>query len=107
MNSALRVRLERLGPVRDMSRDRSYSKELVPIMLHRAGVLAHPVSVFRRLFDAGLSPGAAHGAVDDLAAFGRAACLIPLDADLDGLAVDLRAWNVHLLRRPSLPEPVE
>lgn len=92
-------------PVQALAHTRTFSAERVAVVLHRDGALEAPVSVFRRLFDAGLTARAAHSAINDLAAEGRTTCEIPLDVDLADLARDLRRLNVALLRRRAFAEP--
>ena len=64
-NSELKARLERLGPIRDVSRAPLSSDDAVPVVLHRTGALDRGVSVARRLVAAGLTlsvSGAVFGA---------------------------------------------
>ncbi len=100
MNSELRVRLERLGPVRAAVHDRLFSDQLVDVMLQRRpGPFTSAVTVARRLFSSGMSLRAAHAAINDLAAKNRAFCKIPTDGGIDALAHDLAALDVDLHRR--------
>jgi DNA-binding transcriptional regulator YiaG len=106
MNSELKARLERLGPVRAISHDRSFSDELVTVILRRDPVpFRTAVSVARRLFASGMSLRAAHVAINELAADGRALCEIPIDGGIDELARDLPALNVHLHRLRNVANP--
>src|SRR5271170_306564 len=106
MNSELKAVLERLGPIRVISHDRSFSDELVAVVLQREpGPFVTAVAVARRLFAAGMSMRAAHAAINRLAADGRTVCEIPVDGGIDELSRDLPAMNVHLHRRRSFPDP--
>jgi len=101
MNSELRVLLERLGPIRDVSRAPLSSDESVVVVLRRAGPLDKAVPVARRLFAAGLTLKQAHAAIDQLAAAGRTVCAVARSEDLRKLAGDLASLNVELRRRLS------
>ena len=52
MNSELKARLARLGPVRDADPPPSFSGEPVALVLRREGPLDKPVSVIKRLHEA-------------------------------------------------------
>ena len=99
MNSESKVLLERLGPIRDVSRAPSSSDESVVVVLRRTGPLDRAVTVARRLFAAGLTLRQAHTAIDQLAAAGRTACAVARSEDLRQFAGDLAAMNVELRRR--------
>lgn len=106
MNSELKARLERLGPIRAISHDRSFSDERETVHLRRGpGPFTQAVSVARRLFASGMSMRAAHAAINELAADGRALCEIPVDGDINELARDLPAMNVYLHRRRTVADP--
>ena len=106
MNSELKAVLERLGPIRVVSHDRSFSDELVGVVLRRdAGPFVTAVAVARRLFASGLSMRAAHAAINRLAAEGCTVCEVPADGGIEELARDLDTLNVHLHRRRTFPEP--
>ncbi len=106
MNSELKAVLDRLGPIRVISHDRSFSDELAPVLLRRdPGPFITAVAVAKRLFAAGMSMRAAHAAINWLAAEGRAVCEIPVDGDIEGLSRDLPAMSVHLDRRRVFSDP--
>lgn len=97
--------LERLGPVRAISHDRSLSDEREAVYLRRGpGPFTQAVSVARRLFASGMSMRAAHAAINELAAEGRALCEIPGDGGIEALVRDLSAMNVHLHRRRTVAD---
>ncbi len=105
-NSELKARLERLGPFRVMSHDRSFSDELMTRVLRReTGPFTSAIAVARRLFASGMSMRAAHAAVNDLAAEGRAVCEIPVDGGVDALAHDFAALGVRMHRPRTIPDP--
>ena len=105
-NSESKALLERLGPVRVISHDRSFSDELVPVLLRRdPGPFVTAIAVAKRLFASGMPMRAAHAAINRLAATGTATCDIPADGGIDELAVELPALNVHLVRRRTFEEP--
>jgi DNA-binding transcriptional regulator YiaG len=105
MNSELRARLARLGPVRDMIPARSSSAAPELLFLRRLGPLERPIDIFRRLFDDGTTARAAKEAIDALAADGEAVCPVPGDADFLALARDLRALSVAMHRRRTFTDP--
>lgn len=98
-NSGLKARLERLGPVRDVSRRPLSSDESVVVVLHRVGALDQGILVARRLFASGLTLKQAHDAINKLAALGWSVCAVAKAADLPALAADLAAMNVELRQR--------
>lgn len=71
-------------------------------MLHRTGVLDKPVSVARRLVEAGLTLKQAHVAISRLAAVSWAVCAVAKNADTAILANDLAAMNVQLRVRHTV-----
>jgi DNA-binding transcriptional regulator YiaG len=73
--------------------------------MRRAGVLDQPVSIARRLREAGATMRAAHAALTRLASDGVAVCEVDHEADLGLLANDLLAMNVNLRRRREIAEP--
>lgn len=101
MNSALKARFARLGPVRDGAPGRSSSDGEVVLVLHRTGALAEPVSLARRLVAAGMTLRAAHGAISRLAERGWAVCPVGAGENLSALAADLRGLNVQARRRAA------
>lgn len=101
-NSELKARFARLGPVRDAAPPPSFSGALVTLVLRREGALDAPISVARRLYDAGLTYRSAHAAINRLADTGLAVCQIAEDADIPRLAADLARMNVHTHRRRRL-----
>jgi hypothetical protein len=104
-SSELKALLGRLGPVRVISHDRSYSVECVTVLLRRdPGPFVTAIAVAKRLFAAGLPMRAAHAAINRLAADGVATCDIPIDGGIDELAQDLPALTIHLERRRTFPE---
>ena len=100
-NSELKARLERRGPVRDVSRPSLSSEESVVVLLRRTGALEQSITVARRLFAAGLTLKEAHNAINMLAALGWAVCGIAKTENLRALARELSAMNVELRRRLS------
>jgi DNA-binding transcriptional regulator YiaG len=100
-NSELKARLERLGPVRDVSRPSLSSDESVVVVLHRVGSLDKGVSVARRLFASGLTLKQAHDAINKLAELGWCVCAVSKTEDLHLLATELAVLNVEL--RQKLP----
>ncbi|HUB13804.1 MAG TPA: type II toxin-antitoxin system MqsA family antitoxin [Acetobacteraceae bacterium] len=97
--AALKERLARLGPVRDVSRRPLPSDESIPVVLRRTDALDKGVSVARRLFAAGLTLKQAHEAINKLAALGWASCAIAKAENLALLSAELAALNVELRRR--------
>ena len=97
-NSALKARLERLGPVRDAVPPRSFSGAPVSVMLRLTGSFDKRLSVVGRLRAAGLSLQAAHAAITRLAETGLAVCMIADGADITALARDLAALGVQAYR---------
>jgi DNA-binding transcriptional regulator YiaG len=102
MNSELRARLERLGPVRDADPPPSFSGDLVTLVLRLVGPLDKPISVVKRLRDAGMTLRAGHAIINRLAETRLAVCQIADGADIPTLATDLLAMNVHTYRRRRL-----
>jgi DNA-binding transcriptional regulator YiaG len=98
-NSELKAQLERLGPVRDVSRRRLSSEVSVVVVLHRVGALDQGILLARRLFASGLTLKQAHDAINQLAALGWSACAVSKSEDLHVLAGDLAAMNVELRQR--------
>ena len=103
-NSALRARLARLGPVRDVSRHPSSSAERLVLLLHRTGALDRPIDLARRLIASGLSLRAAQAVLNRLAETGWTVCAVDAGRDIVALARDLRRMNVEVRRRRS-PTP--
>ena len=101
-NSALKARLERLGPVRDATPPRSFSGAPVTLILRLTGPLDQPIAVVRRLREAGLTLRSAHGLINRLAESRLAICEITEDADIPTLAGDLARMNVQTSRRRPL-----
>ncbi len=97
-NSALKGRLERLGPVRDANPPRSFSGARVTVLLRLTGPFDKRLSVVERLRAAGLSLQAAHAAITRLADTGLAVCAIADGADIPALAHDLAALGVQAYR---------
>jgi DNA-binding transcriptional regulator YiaG len=102
--SELKARLERLGPVRDVSRPSLTPEESVIVLLRRTGALDQPITVARRLFAAGLTLKEAHGAINKLAESGWTMCAVARRENLRQLGHELAAMNVQLRQRWS---PVE
>ena len=106
MNSELRALLERLGPVRVVTHDRSFSDEREAILLRRdPGPFLTGVTVAKRLFASGMHMRAALNAINELAANEWTLVEIPVDGGIDELARDLPALNVHLSRPRQLSNP--
>jgi putative transcriptional regulator len=106
MNSELKAALERLGPIRAMTHDRSFSDERESILLRRDPVpFVSAVKVAKRLFASGMPMRAAHTAINELAATGWAVVQIPVDGGIEDLGRELLPLNVHLHRRRALPDP--
>lgn len=106
-NSALKARLERLGPVRVAAPPIFAIGEELPVLLRRTGPLDKPITVATRLRAVKLSLSAAHQVLNNLAARGWASCVISRNADIAALAHDLAAMNVqlHLRRAASEAKP--
>jgi DNA-binding transcriptional regulator YiaG len=102
MNSELRARFARLGPVRDADPPPSFSGEPIPLVLRLVGPLDKPISVAKRLRAAGLTLSAAHALINRLAETRLAVCRIAEGADIPALAADLASMNVHTFRRRHL-----
>ena len=98
-NSALKARLARLGPVRDMIPARSSSAAPEPVFLKRIGPYKDRIGVFRRLLDEGVPARAAKDVIDSLAKVGSVVCPVPSDTDFVTLARNLHALDVELSRR--------
>ena len=105
MNSELKARLERLGPVRDAVPSRSFSDERSPVLLRRTGPFAQRITVAQRLREAGLSLRAAHAVITRLASHDSAICEIPVDVSLSDLARDLAPLDVELRRPRTIADP--
>ena len=101
-NSALKARLARLGPVRDAAPPPSFSGEFVTLVLRRVGPLDAPITIVRRLYDAGLTYRSAHAVLNRMAETGLAVCQIAEGANIPALAADLARMNVHTQRRRQL-----
>ena len=102
MNSALRDRLARPGPVRDADPPPSFSGDEVSLVLRRVGRLDKRVSAIRRLHAAGLTLRAAHAVIGRLAEQDLAVCGVAGDASIPSLAADLAALNIHVHRRRAM-----
>jgi DNA-binding transcriptional regulator YiaG len=105
MNSELKARFERLGPVRDAVLDRLFSDQCEPVMLRRTGKFERRIDVVKRLRASGLTLKAAHAAITELAARDYALCAIPVDGGIEDLARDLRPMDVALFTRRRVAEP--
>lgn len=99
MNSELRARLARLGPVRDADPPPSFSGELVTLVLKRFGALERPITFANRLRASGLTLRAAHAVSTRIREHPFAVCRVAEGADIPALAADLAAMNVHTYRR--------
>ena len=106
-NSALKARLARLGPARDVARAPSSSDERVVLLLRRTGALDRPVDLARRLTAAGLSLRAAHAALNRLAETGWTISAADGGADVKALARDFARVNVEVRRRISPAAAIE
>jgi len=104
MNSELKARLARLGPVRDADPPPLSSAGRAIVVLRRTGALDRPISVLRLLRPAGMSLRAAHAAITRLGDRGWAVCEINADADLAVLRRDLARLNVEIRRRRPVRE---
>jgi DNA-binding transcriptional regulator YiaG len=102
MNSELRARFARLGPVGDESPPPLFSGEMVNLVLRLIGPLYKPISVAQRMRAAGLTLRAAHALINRLAETRLAVVQIAEGANIPALATDLAAMNVHTLRRRQL-----
>jgi DNA-binding transcriptional regulator YiaG len=102
MNSELRARLARLGPVRDADPPPLFSGDSVPLVLRLEGALDRPIPVMQRLRAAGLTLRAAHAVINRLAETRLAVCQIAEGANIPVLAADLASMNVHTFRRRHL-----
>src|ERR1017187_1431418 len=100
-NSELKARLERLGPVRDVSRPSLTSEESIIVLLRRTGALDKSITVARRLFAAGLTLKESHVAINKLAELGWTMCAVSRREDLRQLAHELAELNVQLRQRWS------
>lgn len=98
-NSELRVRLERLGPVRDADPPPSHSGRYLPIALRRIGPFSERIAVAQRLRAAGLTLKEAHVAISRLAEWDHAVCSLPEETDLAQLGRDLSALDVQVGKR--------
>jgi DNA-binding transcriptional regulator YiaG len=97
--SELKERLEQLGPVQVVGPHRSFSGELVTLVLRLEGAWDKPVSIAKRLYAAGLILKSGHMIINRLAANRLAVCRIAKGADIPALAMDLATMNVHAFRR--------
>jgi DNA-binding transcriptional regulator YiaG len=105
-SSELKARLERLGPVRDVSRPPLSSDASIVVVLRRVGELDKGISVARRLFASGLTLKQAHDAINRLAALGWAVCAVAKTEDLHMLANDLAILKVELRRKLPVSEDI-
>lgn len=105
-NSELKARLEHLGPTRVVARVPLSSEESLTLLLRRIGKLDKPVSVARRLVDAGASMRASHATISHLAETGWAVCTVSRQRDPVGLARDLADMNVQARRRTVVADEV-
>ena len=105
MNSELRAILERLGPLRDVSRDPSFSEEVEPVLLLRVGPFPNRISVLHRLRASGLGLKEAHTAISELAERDWTLSEIPVDGGIDELARDLLPLDVKLSRQRRVEQP--
>jgi DNA-binding XRE family transcriptional regulator len=105
MNSELRARLERLGPIRVVSHDRAYSEELESIILRRTGKFGRRIDVAHRLFASGMSMKAALTAITELAEQDWTLCHIPIDGGIEELARDLLPLDTALSRQRRVEQP--
>lgn len=100
MHSALKARLARAAPVRDIGRAPSSSAaEPVTLILHRSGPLDQPVTLARLLMATGMPLRAAHTVLNRLADSAWAVTTVPGDADLPALATGLGSLNLQARRR--------
>ena len=99
MNSELKARFARLGPVRDADPPPLFSGDPVTLVLRLVGPLDKPISVAKRLRAAGLTLRAAHAVINRLAETRLAVCRIAEGANIPMLAADLVAMIVHTYRR--------
>jgi DNA-binding transcriptional regulator YiaG len=106
VDSELKARLERLGPVRVVSPPRLSSDEQVVLLLRRTGALYQAVTAVRRLVAAQAGLRAAHLAITRLAAEGWAVCTVSRKEDIEALASDLAAMNIQVRRRVPAAEAV-
>jgi DNA-binding transcriptional regulator YiaG len=102
MNSELKARLARLGPVRGADPPPSFSGDQVTLVMRLVGPLDKPISIVKRLRAAGLTLRAGHAIISRLAETRLAVCQIAEGADIPRLAADLLAMNVHTYRRRHL-----
>ena len=98
----MKARFARLGPVRNAAPPPSFSGTLVTLVLRREGALDAPITIAKRLHDAGLTYRSAHAAINRLGDTGLAVCQIAEGADIPALAADLARMNVHTHRRRRL-----
>ena len=103
MNSELRARLERLGPVRDADPPPSFSGAPVTLVLRLEYPMDKPVPAIYRLRAAGLTLYEAKTTLDRLRDTRFAVCVVNEGADIPALAADLAALNIFVHRR----RPVE
>jgi DNA-binding transcriptional regulator YiaG len=75
---------------------------MVTLVLRLVGPLDKPISVVKRLRDAGLTLRAGHAIINRLAETRLAICQIAEGANIPRLAADLVAANVHTYRRRHL-----
>jgi DNA-binding transcriptional regulator YiaG len=98
--SELKARLERLGPLRDVTRPPLTPEESTVVVLRRTGALDKPVTVAKTLFAAGLTLKQSHVAINHLASHSRTVCAVALTTNLHQLAAELAEMNVELRQRP-------
>lgn len=99
MNSELRGRLARLGPVRVVSRPSSSSGATEVVALDAERWVERTIDVAKRLRTAGAGLRDAHAAINDLAGRKPTTCRIAAGTDLAALAADLHALGVRVSRR--------
>ena len=94
MNSELKARLARPGPVRDADPPPSFSGDPLSLVLRIEYPWDTGVRVANRLRAAGLTLGEAHAAINRLAARQTTTVEIAGGADISGLITDLAALGV-------------
>lgn len=102
--SELLARLERLGPVRVVDQKPLSSDEAEVVALTGIGRLDRLVSVFKRLVADGATFREAKDAIDNLAEFNRAVCVVARMTDFAALAHDLTELNVALHRKREIAD---
>ncbi|PHK92950.1 hypothetical protein CR162_21195 [Pseudoroseomonas rhizosphaerae] len=93
MNSASKAQLERLGPVRDVSRV-SYGSAGEARLIPAHGDVLRKVTAALALVKRGLSMREARDAVDQMVEQGEATVALPMIEDTHSLAVDLAASGI-------------